>query len=120
MTRLTVYRGEAKVWTFTATNNGAALDLTGAAVYFAARLNYPLSSETTDTAANIALSTASGIALTTPASGVFTVTLTKANTNTLTPAVYLYGIEAVLLGATDPVTLGVGELEILSDVVRAV
>ena len=120
MTKLTVYRGEAKVWTFTATNNGAALDLTGAAIYFAARLNYPAGTVTSDADASIALSTVSGIALTTPASGIFTVTLTKANTNSLTPAVYQYGIEAVLFGATDPVVLGVGELEILSDVVRAV
>jgi hypothetical protein len=119
-TDIVVTRGCYTVATCTATENGSALNITGAAIYFAARTSYPLSSEITDTAATMAKSTANDIAITNGAGGVFTITFDKADTNTLSIGTYVYGIEYVPQGETDPRLLQQGNLTINPDIVRAV
>jgi hypothetical protein len=120
MTDLTIYRGEQMVWQITATENSAAIDLTGASLYFAVRDGYPASTVVTEAGALIAKSTADDITLTTPASGIFEIAFDKADTNTLSPGIYLYGFEYVPSGETDPQILAQGKFSILEDVVRAV
>jgi len=121
MTEMTVYQGEYKVYECTATEDSVALVLTGAAIYFAAYKSNPPATYTDDSNAIIAKSTVSGITITDGAAGEFEIEFEKADTQYLeTNRKYLYSIEAVLSGYTDPVVLDVGTIEILPSYVRAV
>ena len=120
---LTIYQGEYKVFECTATEDAVALVLTGAAIYFAAYKTNPPATYTDDSNAVIAKSTATsgGITITDGAAGEFEIEFEKADTQYLeTNRKYLYSIEAVLSGYTDPVVLDVGTIEILPSYVRAV
>ena len=117
---MSIYRGEYKVFECTATEDGAALVLTGASIYFAVRDTNPATSITSDADALIAKSTADGITITDGAAGEFEIEFEKADTNALNIGLYHYGIEAILSGYTDPVVLDVGTFEILPSYVRAV
>lgn len=116
---LTITRGCRTVYTFTVTENSAAVNLTGATIYFEARTDYPASSVVTNAGAVIAKTTAGDITITDAAGGVFEILFTKADTNTLTPCLYYYGIEYVPQGETDPRLIQQGQLVINPDVVRA-
>ena len=123
MADLTIYQGEYKVFECTATEDSAALVLTGAAIYFAAYKTNPPATYTDDSNAVIAKSTATsgGITITDGAAGEFEIEFEKADTNALdTNRKYLYSIEAVLSGYTDPVVLEVGTIQVLPSYVRAV
>jgi hypothetical protein len=119
---ISIYRGEGKTWSGSATSNGAALNLTGATVYFTVWPDYPASSVTSDASATIKKisTTASEITIVDAVGGLFDVYLVKTDTNSLALGDYFYGIEAMLSGATSPVVMLVGVLSILPDPVRAV
>ena len=115
---LSIYRGEKKVWTCTATDASAALDLTGATIKFAVREGYPASSIADDTTAKITKTTASGIVVTNATGGIFTLTLLAADTASLEAGYYVYGVEMTNAGG-GPYVLDQGTFTITSDVVRA-
>jgi len=120
MADMSIYRGEYKIYECTATEDGAALVLTGASIYFAVRETSPALTVVSDADALISKSTADDITITDGAAGEFEIEFEKANTNTLDTGTYHYGIEAILSGYTDPVVLDVGTIEILASYVRAV
>jgi hypothetical protein len=119
-TDLTMYRGENKTWTFTVTEGGSAVDLTGASIYFAAWVGIPASSIVADTTASISKSTVSGITITNGTGGVFDLAFVKATTNSLEPGGYLYGVEYIPNGQTEARVICTGVLTIYPDFVRAV
>lgn len=120
MSSLTMYRGEHKTFTVTATEDGTAINLTGAAIYFEVRTDYPASSVTTTAGAVITKSTVSGITITDALAGEFEIEFVKADTNTLEPKVYYYGLEYVPQGETEGRVLDQGQIVINPDVVRGV
>ena len=122
MGQMDMYRGEKKTWQGAAVVNGSALDLTGAEVYFTVRENYPTSDITSDADASIAVSTTStDIVVTDDAGGLFEITLSKSHSNTLeADKEYVYGIEVVLSGETDPIVLEQGIFYLKPDVARTV
>ncbi len=126
MPDLEMRRGEVKVWTFTLTEAGTAVSLTGATMHFTVRPSYPLGTVTADADATIHLSTpsASGVNIVTAASGIFDVTIVHANTSALEVGQegigYLYGIEYIPTSETQPRWAGGGSLTIYPDIVRAI
>lgn len=125
MPDLEMRRGEVKVWQYTLTEAGTAVSLTGATIHFTVRPSYPLGTITGDTDATITRnSNSSGIVITQPASGMFEVTLLHTHTNALEVGQegigYLYGIEYIPTGETEPRWAGGGSLTIYPDTVRVI
>lgn len=123
LTTLEMYRGEQMVWEFTITESGVAVDLTGATVKFAVYANYPSASLTADTTAVISKTTSSGIVLTDADAGIFELTISKADTNSIEMVKdtneYVYGVEYIPAGETEPRVIGTGKFILYPDVVRA-
>lgn len=121
---LSIYRGERKVWQVSVTDAaGAAVNLTGAGIYFAVRTAIPAGDVVDDTGAAIAKAVGTGITVTDAAGGVFKIALEGADTNALDPGAdglrLHYGLELVEIGETEPVVLARGILVVLADIVRA-
>ena len=117
---LVVHRGEEKFWQVTVTEDGAPIDLTGAAVYFEVRRSYPPSAGEASALISKTSVGNAGMWLTDPAAGTFELQATKADTNTMTPGGYMYGIEYVPAGSSDPRVLVIDKFQILPDMVRVV
>lgn len=119
-----LYRGELKTYTLTFTNNGVAVNLTGAVIYLAVRQITPPPAGTivSDADALIAKSSAvvTQIAVTDAAGGVADAYFVTADSNTLEPGTYMVGVEVVFSGAAGPVVFCTDYLPILPDYVRAV
>ena len=124
---LKMYRGEKKAWEGILTDAvGDVVDITGAAIYFTVRLKYPAAALVADTDANVLFkkTVGAGITLSNPTQGKFEILVDKADTNSLeigaTGKGYLYGLEIVEDGETEPRTLAGGKFTVLSDVVRGI
>lgn len=115
-----MYRGENKTFEVTATEDGAALDLSGAAIYFEVRRFYPTSETVTSEGALIEKDTTDGITITNAAGGIFEIEIEAADTNELTPGNYYYGIEFIPSGLAEARVIKQGRFRILADVVRGV
>jgi hypothetical protein len=123
LTTLEMFRGEQKVWQITVEENGAAVELTNATIKFAAYASYPAGTVTDDTNAIIAKTTSDGIVITDGSNGVFELTVEKDDTYSIEISksrnLYVYGLEFIPYGQTEPRSLGNGYLILYPDVVRA-
>jgi hypothetical protein len=118
---LTIVRGSIETFIFTVTDSGTVMDITGAAIYFAARRDWPAATIVSDSDASIAKSTVSGgIVITDGANGVFELTLLHADTNTLQLGDYPYGVELIPYGDSEPYAVEQDILTITVDSVRAI
>jgi hypothetical protein len=125
---LEMYRGEGKTWQFTASENGAPLNLTSAAIRFVVRDGLPAATEVDDAAALIVKTQEpdDGITITDPAGGVFEVSIVEADTkslaipNTGLPTVrrlLTWGCSCTPFGQ-EPRVLGQGIFALAAEVVR--
>lgn len=114
MSKITIKRGDTRVINIPYLDaNGAALDLTGAKVYFTVNAS---SSPTDDTSAVIAKSTSS---FASPTSGIATITLSNTDTQNITPGTYYY--DAQVKDASGNVTTSkVDKFIIKADITRSV
>jgi hypothetical protein len=119
MSDLTLYRGEAVTFTLTLEEDGAPLNITGAEIKFVVRPSIPLSSVITDLDALIVKTELDGITITDGAGGVAEVAIDAADTNELAPGVYVYGVEVIPAGETDPKVFAPAYFTISGDVVRS-
>lgn len=97
---ITMYRGDDKTFPFTLTQGGVAVDLTGAAIVFSARLKADFD---TDEAAPLILSEAAGDIVILPdqattGKGKITVTIPATDSVNLESALYLCDVEVTLSG----------------------
>jgi hypothetical protein len=121
MTDITIYRGDARSWQGTLTQNGAMVALSaGDAVYFAVRRTYPAATVTSDADAVIAKSTVgSGITFTSGTHVIFRIDFERADTADLEPGRYLWEIKFKPNGL-EAQAVGEGKFIINPDIVRAV
>lgn len=114
MTRLVMFRGDDRDFTFTLTEDGAPMDLTGADVRFTAKGNVSID----DDGAQIAKSTVDGgVAIDPdPTTGVCVVTVDAADTELLGGAVLEYDVQVTRGGKTRTVVRN--KLAISHDVSR--
>ena len=115
-----MFRGENKTWEVSVTKDGAALDLSGAGLFFELRRSYPTSQVTSSEGALVEKSVGEGITITNAADGVFELELLSGDTNLLTPGTYYYGIEVIPSGESEARVIKQGRFRILADVVRGV
>lgn len=111
---LTMVRGDTASWDIACTlEDGSAVDLTGATIYFTAKKSHA----DADSAAVFQKSTSDGIAVTDAANGKCRVTLTSADTSGLsTYAVTLYVDLEVVEADGNVATAAVGTLVVSPDV----
>lgn len=126
MTTISSYRGEHKIWEFTVTEAGVAVNLTGAALRWVVRPAVPESAITADVTvpanANDALlvkAIGTGITVTDAVNGEFELEVVKANTNTWTPTNYVWELEMLPNGAAEYLTVQTGVWCLLGDIARA-
>jgi hypothetical protein len=119
---LSLMRGEIKIYQFTVTENGSAVNLTGASMRFALRKQAGLVPESDDAGAVLVKTTSDTISLTDPTNGVFEITFNAADTKDLVlesaMVGYMYGIEYKLPGDTGPRALIQDRFILTADVVR--
>ena len=126
MTKITVQRGEYTSYRFTLEQDGVAVDLTNAAVYFVVRTTPPAGTITDDTDAVISKSVGDGIVSTSPSSGIIDVIFYPEDTADLSmptnqdKLTYFWGMEVVLGGEIWARSAGVGAFIITHDVVRTI
>lgn len=119
-----MYRGSHRYWNVTVKNSaGSPVNLTGASIRFTVRSSVPPGSVTADTDAVFTLTVGAGITILAPATnGIFEIEVVKAKTDSLNigsqDAYYLYGLEYIPSGQTDPIMLGQGTFTIKPDIVR--
>ena len=119
--KLVMYGGEYKVFACSATEDGVAIVLTGAAIYFAISEDIYAKKRNVDITELVSISTVGGgITITDGAAGTFEIELASSDTENLQHGTYKYGVQAILSGYTDPVVLDVGTIEILASYVMAV
>lgn len=114
MTDLTMYRGDDRDFTITATEDGSPLDLTGATVRFTAKRD----AVDADDAAVIAKTSDTGIAIDEdPTTGVAVITIEAADTEDLrASATLVYDVQVTRGGRT--LTVLAGHLAVIADVSR--
>ena len=124
---LSIFRGERKTWVGIVKNSaGVVVDITGAALYFTVRSDYPAGTITDDDDGDVLLkkTVGAGISLSDPTNGEFNILVEKADTNTIEinkgGKGYLYEISVVESGQSEPRVLALGPFTLLSDVVRGV
>jgi hypothetical protein len=119
MSDITLIRGEHAIYTITVTEAGVAVDLTGVIIMrWVMRTVYPAASVIADTDATLTKNIGTGLTLTAPASGQLEIEFTRANTNSLEIGTYVYGLEYIPVGDTDPIVINQGCMNISADVVR--
>lgn len=113
MTALSMFRGDDREFTFTLTEDGGPMDLTGADVRFTAKSNVSRD----DDAAAISKSTVAGVAIDAdPTTGICVVTVNAADTEDLGGTVLEYDLQVTRGGKTR--TVARGRLTVNHDVTR--
>lgn len=124
MTTISLQRGEYVPLEVVVTQEGTAVDLTGASIRMVVRADYPAGSETDDSEAFLVKTVGSGITLTDPANGTFEIEISEADTYALefrqggSTIEFLYGIDVLLAGYLHAMPLAQDAFTVTRKVVR--
>lgn len=126
MAEISLQRGEYLPLEVVVTQEGVAVDLTGATIRMVVRSDYPEGSETDDSGAYLVKTVGDGITLTDPTNGEFVIEISEEDTFALefpqgaSEIEFVYGIDVLLAGYLHAMPLAQSTLTVTKKVVKAI